>query len=390
MWSHLLGRNRWPIGLDIGTDSIKMLQMCRVGGVITVRACRRWRFPVPADPDPRARRELAVGAVPDMLRRGGFRGNHVISSLSCGQLKIKNVRLPKLSGRELERAVHGEAHDRFGGDFAPDQLHYLRAGEIRQGMESHQEYILMGAPGEVVEDHYAMLREMGLYPEHIDVEPLAMFRPFERHLRRRADEEEVTVVVDLGHSSTKVVVARGREVVLVKKIDIGGRDFAQAVADQLHLSYEEAEDLRFQIMRERASHAREGQAGPDGEEEDPNSVRWTVLDAVRGQVEELAREVALCLRYCSVTFRGLRAKRVTMTGGQAYDPAMVRLLGEQLGVECVIGQPLRGVDTSGVDLGGDRRGMLAEWAVCAGLAFRPEESERGGRKRSHEADRLPA
>ena len=114
------------------------------------------------------------------------------------------------------------------------------------------------------------------------------------------------------------------------------------------------------------------------------------MDAIRGDVEELAREIALCLRYCSVTFRGLRPKEVTLTGGQAYDSAMVRLLSEQLGVPCEVGQPLKGIDMSAVDLGGDRRGMFAEWGVCAGLAFLAGECERTSRKSNHEGNRLSA
>ena len=389
MFDHLLGRKLWPIALDIGTDSIKMLQMHCVGRAVAVRACWRWRFPASAQGDGEARRRLAIGAVGDALRGGGFRGSRVISSLSCGQLKIKNIRLPSLVGADLEEAVHDEARNRFGRRFAPDQLHWLRAGEVRQGMDHQEEFILLAAPGEVVEDHYSMLREMGLYPEHIDAEPLAMFRPFRRHLRRRADEESVSVVVDLGHSSTKVIVARGRELVLVKRIKTGGKDFTEAVAKQLNLSYEEAGELRFQMARERVCEARDEEEH-DGENGDPDCVGWAVLDAVRGQAEELSREIALCLRYCSVTFRGLRPKRVTVTGGQACDTGLIRLLGEHLGVECMVGQPLRGIDTSGVDLGGDRRGMLAEWSVCAGLSLRSEQFERGTRKRDHGRDRLSA
>ena len=388
MLGHLLGRTRWPIALDIGTNGIKMLQMHRVGGGIAVLACQRWQFPPSAGTDADTRRRLTIDAVRDMLRRGGFRGNRVVSALSCEQLKIKNVRLPDLTGPVLQQALHDEAHDRFGQVFAPDQLHFLHAGEIRQGSEAHHEFILLAAPSEVVEGHYSMLLEMGLRPEHIDAEPLAMFRPFARHLRRRADEGEISVVVDLGHLSTKVVVARGRAPVLVKRIPIGGRDFAEAVAKQLDLSYEEAVDLRIQFLRDHSGDRDEGQDSAGAE--DLNSVSWTILDAVRGHVEELSREVALCLRYCSVTFRGLRPKRVLMTGGEAYDPAMIRLLGEQLGVECAIGQPLRGIDTSHVEFEGDRRGMLAEWSVCVGLALRDEQADRSSRKKRHEADRLSA
>jgi len=390
MLSTLLTYKRWPIALDIGTDSIKMLQMQSVGGGLGVRASARLRLPASAPREGDAWRQLVVASVRDMLRKGGFRGDRAISSLPCDQLKIKNVRLPKLSGPDLEKAVHIEASSRFGCSFAPDQLHYLPAGEVRQGQETCQEIILLGAPGDLIENHYSMLLEMGLRPVHIDAEPLAMFRPFERRLRRRADEGSSSVVVDLGHTSTKIVIARGRHILLIKRIRIGGRNFAEAVAKQLNLPYEEAFDLRIQVLR---GHSRDrngdSEAGA-GEVGDPNSVSWTIVDAIRGEVEELAREIALCLRYCSVTFRGLRPKEITLTGGQAYDSAMVQLLEDQLGLPCEVGQPLHGVDTSGVDLGGDRRGMLAEWSVCAGLAFRAKECERTSRKDDHERNRLSA
>ena len=388
MLDFLVPKKRWPIALDIGTDCIKMLQIQSVGGTMSVRASGHWQLPASAPRSGDSWRQLVVRAVREMLQKGNFSGRRVISSLSSGDLLIKNVRLPLMSPSELDEAVRWEAKERFGRDFAPDQLHCIDAGQIRQGADNCQEMILLAAPSELIESHVAMLMGMGLSPEHLDPEPQAMFRPFERRLRRRADENEITVVVDLGYSSTKVIIGRGRGLILIKKIDIGGKDLAEAVARQLNLPVEEAAELRLQIISDHAGAER----GLDGESApaDPNSTSWTIVDAVRGKVEELGREVALCLRYCSVTFRGLRPKRVMLTGGQAYDPAVMKLLGEQLNIECQIAQPLRGIDTSSADLGGDRRGMLAEWNLCAGLAFRSAQYERTARKINNEQDRLSA
>jgi type IV pilus assembly protein PilM len=365
-----------------------MLQLQSVGSTMSVRASGHWQLPASAPRSGDSWRQLAVQAVKEMLQKGNFTGRRVISSLSSGDLMIKNVRLPIMSPSEMDEAVRWEAKERFGRDFAPDQLHCIDAGQIRQGSENCQEMILLAVPSEVIDSHVAMLLEMGLTPEHLDPEPQAMFRPFERRLRRRADENEITVVVDLGYSSTKVIVGRGRGLILVKKIDIGGKDLAEAVARQLNLPVAEAAELRLQIIGEHANEERV--ADDESQPSNPNSMSWTIIDAVRGKVEELGREIALCLRYCSVTFRGLRPKRVMMTGGQAYDPAVMKLLGEQLSIECQIAQPLRGIDTSSADLGGDRRGMFAEWNLCAGLAFRSAQYERTARKINNERDRLSA
>ena len=369
--SFLSPGKRWPIGLDIGADSIKMLQMCQSGGRVKVRAAERWHFPPPGDQEPAQRKELAVAAITDMLKKGKFRGRRVVSSLRCDELNIKNIRLPRMQADELKRAVQWEAKERFGFDVAADQLNCLNAGQVRQGSETRDEIIMLAATTDVIDNHLDLLRQVSLTPEAIDAVPVALFRGFERYLRRRVDEESVTVIVDIGHSATRVVVAQGRRIVLIKSIDIGGRRFTDAVAGQLNLTYPEARDLRLRKMRDYEQQTdAEGGGEASGGERERSSLEWSIHDAIRGEVESLAREIALCLRYCSVTFRGLRAKQITLTGGETYDQTLVDLLTTQLGASAAVGEPLRGVDISSVDLGANRRATVTEWAVCAGLAFR--------------------
>ncbi len=396
MFQFLSRNSSWPIALDLGSDSIKMLQMKRVGSLVRVQACGRWRYPEGAS-DPRQRQEMAVNAVRDMLRHGGFTGRNVITALSCETLRVKNVRLPHGTAAELDEAVMEEAQERFGFEIAPDRLCYLNAGQVRQGAETRDEIIMMAVPKPAIEEHLAMLTGMGLRPEHIDAEPVALFHSFERFLRRRADEQAVSVVVDIGSRGTRVIVARGREIVFIKNIEIGGRKFTEAVARQLTIPITEAIELRARMVHKLSEPAAASGSGTAPIGEVPaavgetasiiggrGTVDWTIYDAVRAEVETLGREIALCLRYCAVTFRGLRPDRVILTGGESYDRAVVELLGEHLGVPCHVGQPLRGIDVSGVDLGGDRRATLSEWAICAGLSTRNNEIPCGGKEADHD------
>ena len=377
---------RWPIALDLGTDSIKVLQLASVNSSLTVRAAGRWQFPLSAADNPTQRRELAVAAVRDIIRRGDFRGRRVVTALSAGELSITNVRLPHMSRQELDDAVLWEAKERFEFDVDPDRLKYLNAGKVRSGNEVSDEIIMMAVSEQVIEEHLSLIAAMGLQPERIEAEPVAVFREAERFLRRRADEDAVTVVADVGSVGTRVVVARGRNIVFLKNIDIGGQAFNEAVAAQLNLDITEARDLRTRVMQE---HARRlGGAKKTGQDDEDRPARsevdWTIRDAVRGRIEELARELSLCLRYCSVTFRGLRADEVTLGGGEVYDPAVIELLSENLGVECSPVHPLRGIDVSQVSLGMGRRTPLCEWATCMGLALLDADIAPHAREVSHE------
>ncbi len=386
---NILQRNkRSPIALDIGTDSVKMLQIQWVGSQTSAFACGRWSFPSETELAPQRRRELTVTAVKELLRTGGFHGRRCITALSCEDLGIKNIRIPAMPDHELAQAVMWEAVERLDFQTGQDHLNFLRAGQVRTGTETREEVIMLTASQKVVEDHIEMIDEMGLKPENIDAEPLALFRGFERFLRRRADENAVSVVVDIGLGSTRVVIARGRHIVFIKKIDIGGRKLSEAVAKQLNLSFKEASDLRRRTMQENGDAMEGGR--DDASSANRNDVGWTIHDAVRGEVEELAREIGLCLRYCSVTFRGLRPDSVIITGGEAYDPALVQLLKEQLSLDCKVGSPLRGFDLSSVDLGSNRRGVLSEWSICAGLVLRYAGKELKTEKADHGERRLSA
>ena len=380
-------KRHWPIALDLGADSIKMLQLTQSGKGLAVRACAQWRFPESIRRDRRLQRQEGVRAVRQMLRSNRFRGRRVVTALCCEEMGIKNIRLPRMPKGELRQAIEWQARERFTFEVKPDRLAFLNAGHVRQGKETQNEVILLAAPEEAVEERLEMLDAMGLRPENIEAEPVALFRSVGRFLRRKADEDMASVLVDVGFRATRVVVGRGRRIVFIKNIDVGGRTLTEVVARQLNVSFEDAAELR---------RSAGGPPGKDGDGEKPqaagdrSSLGWTIHDALRGEVESLVREISLCLRYCSVTFRGLRPEQVTVTGGEAYDPTLIKLLTDGLGVACAPARPLRGVDVSDCDFCVDRRGMLSEWALCAGLSFLGAELEAETGKASHGTSQLPA
>ncbi|MFW6133271.1 MAG: type IV pilus assembly protein PilM [Planctomycetota bacterium] len=392
MLSGLLSKRRWPIGLDIGTAVVRMLQLQRVGGNVSVVSAGKADLPPGSHAGP-GRPQAVAEAIRSILAAGHFRGRRVVSALSCKDMHVKNVRMPAMSDRELVGAVRWEADERFPFQPTDDQLRWIKAGQIRQGTDVREEVIMMAAQPGAVEKHLDLLSDVGLVAAHIEPEPLALFRAFSRFLRRQGDEQAVNVVVDVGHSGTRVTVARGRRVVFVKALDISGQQFTQAVAKHLNLSPGEAAELRLRMMREGEPPRGGTDRGDDGHDgaTDAGTKDWTLWDAMRPQAEALAREISLCLRYCSVTFRGLRPQKLVLIGGESADAALVELLGENIGVECVVGEPLRGVDVRnmGVDAA-TRRGALAEWGVCTGLAMRETNLENVSSETCDDERRLSA
>jgi len=385
----LLGMNKClPIALDLGSRTIRMMQFELVGKSFRVLAADSWRYPGSVGSDAAERRNAAVQAVREMLQKGKFKGRQVVTALSCKEIDIKNLRLPKVAAGQLDQAVWAEAAERYDFPLEGNQLHYLNAGDVRSGAETQNEIIMLAATKENIEQHVEMVSDMGLVPEYVEAEPIALFRILERFLRRRSDANTVSVLVEVGQSGTRVIVTRGRDIVFIKAIDIGGAQFTEAVARNVNLGYEEAAELR---RRSTLSAGRRHDDKNDADEQaERTSVDWTVRDSLRSEVEALRQEVVLCLRYCSVTFRGLRPQKINLVGGEARDSIFMEVFREQLNMECEAADPLREVDTSSVDLGVRRGEIPTDWALCTGLAIRTVNLSELREEEGDEADRLSA
>lgn len=366
-----------PIGLDIGHNSIKMIQLVVYGEQINVHAAEEVRIET-TNGDEQERKDYIVSAIKQMLVRGNFHGKNVVSCLPSGDLKITSLRSTEAEEDKTEQVLRREMVQRFGLDPDKDAMDYIIAGNVRQGDEIKNELILFATNNEIVKSHIELLEAVGLNPIAIDTIPCALFRSFERSLRRQEDREYAVIFIDVGSCYTTVVFGRGGEICFVKQIKIGAGNFNREVASKLNINNSEAEMLREQLQNEYGSAAPKQNSNLQESDENTqkidDSTRQVMIDAISKIAEELAKEISLCLRYYTVTFRGRRVERAVLTGGGGYEKILLDVLRRQLTVSIEVAQPLKGVDLSkeraNLNFYGDRRGLLCEWAVAVGLSLK--------------------
>jgi type IV pilus assembly protein PilM len=381
-----------PIGLDIGHNFIKMIQLAVDGEHTSILAADKVRVDAGINGDEGARRSFVISAIKQMLSRSKFRGQNVVSCLPNDKLKITSLRLAETVTDEIEQALKKEAGRRFGLDLKDDVINYLVAGNVQYGDEIKNELILFAASDETIRKHIEMLEESQLTPVAIDTVPCALFRCFEKSRRREEDKEQTIVFVDVGSQFTTVVFGRGREISFIKLIPIGGEKFNREIASKLGVSIDEAEILREKLQIESATKSVTGnnmskpsprgrdravsilQAGQDGNTLDI-STRAVMVDAIGAAAEELAKEISLCLRYYTVTFRGELVERAVFSGGEAYEGILLSVLRRHLTAKVEVAQPLKGLNISNVKFDSNRR-LLCEWSVAVGLSLKGWEDRR--------------
>ena len=364
-----------PIGLDFGGSCVRMLQLGGDEGEYEVISAGRYELPPGLGALSDERKTALIDACTTLLELGQYVGNDVSVSLPDASVEFKNLRMPAMSAADLEQALHIEANERLQMGEDGGEVHHLVAGQVQKGAETNQEVILMGATRACMEFYLDVLAEAKLRPASIEVTPTALARCFHRMADHEAEEGQVVeVVVDIGHSGTKVLVLRDGHIAFYKVIDVGSSKLNEAVSEYLDMSGEDAVELR-----RRQSKVHEGQSDDDkmfGSVRNDNVDR-ALFEAIRSVAGELAREIGLCLRYYSVTFRGARPSSVLLCGGEACDTQLAQLLGELMDTQVTVADPLAGIELGSARSAFGNPGQpMADWCVVTGLALRSPAGQR--------------
>jgi type IV pilus assembly protein PilM len=369
MWNRKQS-NIQPIGLDLGHDSVKLLQLevrdeapgSKKGRSLSVVAAAKQAIPEEARKNPSKRVEIAATVIERMLAQQPFVGRNVVATLPRELVHVKNLRLPPLPANELATAVRCEAKGVFPFDIEDAHIEYLPAGEVRQGKETRQEVIALAVKNHDIETYLQQLDRCGVVVSALEAEITGLFRSFERFIRRRDDESDVQMLIDIGARRTQVIISKGRDISFYKPVEIGGLHLLDAISRKLSITVDEARALRHRLLdRDQISE------GVNTSKRDP--VKQAVFDSTRSVAEELAQELSMCLRYFTVTFRGYRPARVRLVGGEAVDPQLQAIIQSSLDIPVEAGRPLFSVDTSRMR-SADRRGTMSHWTLAMGLSLR--------------------
>jgi type IV pilus assembly protein PilM len=341
-------RRYGPIGVDVGSRSVKLLQFNADRTRVVESA--RWDLTAQNAPGPSDRDAQVVEAIQRAREGRKFRGSEAVFGIGSRDLFVQNIRVPQASGDELARIVCAEAAGRvpFAGEEA--DVRFVEAANVRQGDAVRREVIVLACQRPVLERIVTVAEEAALRPVAIDVEPNAMLRCYTQQFRREEDQQRRVLFVNVGASMTAVVIARGSHAMFMKYIDVGGDDFDEAVVRHLKMTRSEAAALRRHNGDRRA------------DQRDPEVTR-SLAESIRPMLDRLTNELAMCIRYYSVTFRGQPLERLVLGGGEASQ-TLIDWLEKRLDLACELGDPVRSYEKAGLP------GRAGQWDVATGLALR--------------------
>jgi type IV pilus assembly protein PilM len=332
-----------PIGLDIGSRSLKLVQLCNEHRRVIESA--RWDWNGKENWfEGESTNDTFVAALRNALTGRNFQGRNVVASISGNHLFLQNIRVPNGNEAQLQAAVHQETASRLPFPIEESEIRFWDCADVRQGDISMREIIVFACHRPDIMCIAQSIVAAGLNPVVVDVEPAALIRSYAAQNRRDDERDLRVMLLHFGYGVTSVIIAENEDALFVKYLDVGGRQIDQAIAEQLQLNVVEANALRKR------------------KQDDPQIAK-TLQDAGRPVLEKLISELSMCIRYHSVTFRGRPISKLIISGGEV-SADVAQNLEQRLGLSTEVSNPFRRTeDAPVVD-------TPSQWEVAVGLARR--------------------
>ncbi len=308
------------VGVDISSTAVKLLQLSQAGGRYRVEHYAVEPLPPNAVVEKNIVEVEAVGeAIRRALARSGSKLRHASAAVAGSAVITRIIPMPsELSEDDLEGQIQVEANQYIPYPIEEVSLDYEVLGPVRDNPEMNN-VLLAASRTENVDMRVAALDLGGLSAKVIDVEAFAMENAFAMVADQlNVGRDALVAVVDIGATMTTLSVLRNQRTIYSREQVFGGKQLTDEIMRRYGLSYEEA-----------------GRAKRKGGL--PDSYESEALEPFK---ESLIQQISRLLQFFFAGSEYSKVDQVVLAGGCASIEGIGPMLEDQLGVPCVVANPL--------------------------------------------------
>ena len=351
-----------PVGLDIGTDHIRVAQLKPSGAGFSLTAYGSVTMPFGAvvegeivDP------EAVSAAIKELWKRAGIHTKDVAFGVSNQKVVVRLIDLPFMEKDELDGAIKYQAQDYIPIPVEEAILDFQIIGDYMTPADEHMmEVLLVAAQRSMIDNAVAAVEGAGLKPAQIDVTAFALVRSlFGNALSLFGDEtEEAVAIIHVTSGLTNIVVVEKGVPRFNRVSALAGNQFTQAIANVLNTTFDEAEDIKIRVGLPSIDEPQTPATTPDDEK------LRVAQEALEREANKFIAEVRRSLDYYLTQATQVRSiKRIYLAGSGAQLRNLPSYLEKGLQTQVVLGDPLAQVQASGAV----EQAVLADRMGCAAV-----------------------
>ena len=246
-----IARDMTVLGLDIGTNLIKVVEMRSSRGSLQLLNLGIRPTPpevisngVIVDPS-------SLGtAVRGLLQAQGIRTREVVAAVA-GQssLVVRPIEVPKMSRAELADTMRWEVerHIPFAASEVIMDYQPLIEPEDLPEERQNMEVLLAVAQEDMINAYLATFQVAGLLPRALDIEGLAAARALVDLSAEEGLYNQTVALVNVGATTTDISIIRGGLLSFNRPVPMAGESLTNAISENLGRDISEAERLKKEV-----------------------------------------------------------------------------------------------------------------------------------------------
>jgi type IV pilus assembly protein PilM len=297
------------IGLDIGTHSIKLVEIddSKKGRILK-------NFGIIGLP-PNAivegsikEMEIVSSAIKELYKQLKIKNKNVAASISGYSVIVKKITISRRGEAELEYTINEEAEQYIPFDISDVNLDYevLSTPEVggsdgdEEEMAGLMDVMLVAAKKDIVDDYVSLLQLSGLNPVVLDVDAFSAQNAFEM----ASGEGEISgcyAIVNVGAEELGINAVKDGVSIFTRDSSYGGSQITEAIMSRFDVNHEEADRIKL------------GGTKLDKEREALEDIFTSVIS---GWVQEIKR----ALDFLGTTYPDETIDKMFLTGGSCRIP----------------------------------------------------------------------
>jgi type IV pilus assembly protein PilM len=291
-----------------------------------------------------------ANALKQLWSAGGFKSKNVVLGMGNQRVLSRDLTVPKLSLARIRESLPFEVQDMLPVPVADALLDFYPISETVGENGPMVKGLLIAAVKEAVLANVNATKLAGLTTIDVDLIPFALSRV----LLNRPGVAGTVALVDIGGSTTSVVIATDGVPQFVRIIATGGDDITQALGAHLKMDAVQAEAIKVRL----------GLATGTVPSEDKRAVE-IVYQVASEQLTSLRNTV----NYFVNTRPGDSVRKIVLSGGGAQLRGLPEALAEMTRLTVVIGDPFSTISLARSINDEDLRRNGGAFTVALGLAL---------------------
>jgi type IV pilus assembly protein PilM len=238
----VFGKRKNVIGLDIGSSSIKLVELNEGKSGYKLQNLAISPLPPEAIVDGALMDSVTiVDTIRDLISTCKVKTKDVVTSVSGHSVIVKKITLPFMTKAELEESIQWEAERYIPFDINDVNIDFQIFGSSSENPEV-MDVILVAAKKDIINDYVSILMEAGLNPVIIDIDAFALENML--GINYDLEKEEVVAIANVGASITNINIIKNNTSAFTRDIFKGGNQITEEIQRQLHIDFEEAEKIK--------------------------------------------------------------------------------------------------------------------------------------------------